>query len=181
MKKLILVLLLPLFVSAQNEIERYVSGTISLDARNITTGSQATNNNQEFDLKANITLLLCHNITFGAEFESFKAIGYTELSWGAGYVFEPINRLRVHVDLQTEWIFRRGPMVEEYFQYEDEFIGISVNAKAGYELLPDTLPNVYFGGQIGGQLRGDLKAAGYKNYIKINGAVTVEYVIYIDN
>jgi hypothetical protein len=184
MKKLLLMCLLPIMVLAQHkEIDRYVSGTVSIDGMNIAKGSQATNDKKEFDIKANFTINLCHNITFGVEFESFKAIGYSELSWGAGYIFEPTERLRVHVDLQTELIFRRGEMVEVYFQHEDQFIGASINAKVGYELFPKWLPNVYFGEQFGAQLRGDLLAAGYtkfKDFVKGNRSFTVEYVIYID-
>jgi hypothetical protein len=174
MKKLLTLLLLPLFASGQ--IERYVSATISIDAMNIIKGSQPTNFKQEFDLSANASIHLGNGLTWNFQFETFKAIGYSELSCGAGYVIEPLPKVRVHFDLMTELIFRKGEMVEKHFQQNDQFIGASTNIKLGYEVLP----NVYVGGIGGLQLRGDLKDAGYKNYIKFNGGISVEYVVYID-
>jgi hypothetical protein len=174
LKITILFLLLPLFVSGQ--IERYVYGSVSIDAVNIVKGSQPTNNKPEFDLNFDAGIHLGNNITWNFNFESFKAIGYSKLACGAGYIFEPMPKVRIHLVGLTELIFRRGSMVEQYFQYNDTFIGASINAK----LLYNVVDNLYIGGCIGGQLRGDLKDAGYKDYIKINGAIVVEYLIYID-
>jgi len=174
MKKLITLLLLPLFVSGQ--IDRYVSATISIDALNIIKGSQPTNYKPEFDLSANASIHLGNGLTWNFQFETFKAIGYSELSCGAGYVIGPLPKVRVHFDLMTELIFRRGEMVEQYFQHNDTFIGVSVNCKVLYEILP----NLYTGIRVGEQMRGDLKSAGYKDYFVFNGSVVFEYVIYID-
>jgi hypothetical protein len=174
MKKLITLLLLPLFASGQ--IDRYVSATISIDVMNIIKGSQPTNYKPEFDLSANASIHLGNGLTWNFQFETFKAIGYSELSCGAGYVIEPLPKVRVHFDLMTELIFRRGEMVEQHFQYNDQFIGASTNIKLGYEVLP----NVYVGGIGGVQYAGDLVDAGYSKKFRFNGGVCVEYVLYID-
>lgn len=182
MKTLLILLLIPIIGFGQNkEIERYVSYKASIDALNIVKGSAPTNYNQEFDVQAGIALHFGNRLTGGFNFESFKAIGYYELSAECGYIFlYADDRLKFEPSLKTGLIFRRGSMVEEYFQYNDKFIGVAVNLKVGYEAFRKLFPNLYFGLQGSLQLRGDLKEVGYKDYIKFNGHILVEYVIYID-
>jgi hypothetical protein len=182
MKKLLLAALLTATgATAQiKEIERYVALNISIDAKNAISGSAPTNGNQELDITASLEIHLGNRLTWGIQYESFKAIGYYKASWGAGYLFEPIDRLRVHVDFQTELILRQGPMVEPHFQQWHQFIGASLNCKVMYEPLPETIPNFYVGFKGGEQMRGDKKAAGYKDYFVFNGAVSFEYVIYFN-
>jgi len=174
MKKLITLLLLTQLSFGQ--IDRYFATSISIDGRNAIFGSQPTENKPELDLQLSAELHLGNGLTWGFHYEQFPKIGYSKLSCGAGYVFEPINKIRVHANLETELIFRRGEMVEQYFQHNDTFIGVSVNYKVLYEIVP----NLYTGIRIGEQLRGDLKSAGYNDYFKFNGSVVFEYVIYID-
>jgi len=172
MKKLIF-LLFPLFASGQ--IERYVSFNSSVDARNIIFGSAPTNFNPELDLQIGTTLHLGKGITFGLNYESFKAIGYYKASYAIGYVFEPINKIRVHATIEPELIFRRGDL-EPYYKVYNNFYGISANCQIGYEVLP----KLYLGLRGGLQLRGDKKSAGYKDYLVFNGHFLVEYVVNID-
>jgi len=177
MKKLIL-LLFPLFASGQ--IERYVAFNSSIDIRNAVIGSAPTENKPELDLNLAVEFHFKNQLTFGIHYETFKAIGYYKASWGAGYVFEPLKRLRAHIDLQTELIFRQGNVTDELFKQQHKYIGVSINGKLVYELLPKTLPNVYFGFKGSPQLRGDKKSAGYKDYLVFNGHFVVEYLFYLD-
>jgi len=177
MKKLIF-LLFPLFASGQ--IERYVAFNSSVDVRNAVVGSAPTNFNPELDINFATEIHFGKGITFGIHYETFKAIGYYKASWGAGYVFEPLKRLRAHIDLQTELIFRQGNVTDELFKHQHKYIGVSINGKLVYELFPKTLPNVYFGFKGSPQLRGDKKSAGYKDYLVFNGHFVVEYVVNID-
>jgi len=172
MEKLIF-LLFPLFASGQ--IERYVAFNSSIDARNITVGSEPTNFKPKLDLQLGTTLHLGKGWTFGLNYETFKAIGYYKASYAIGYVFEPINKIRVHTTIEPELIFRRGDL-ETYYKINKNFYGISANCQIGYEVLPQ----LYFGLRGGLQVRGDKQSAGYKDYLVFNGHFVVEYVVYID-
>jgi len=173
MKKLIF-LLFPLFASGQ--IERYVAFNSSIDIRNATVGSAPTENKPELDLNLAVEFHFKNQLTFGIHYETFKAIGYYKASWGVGYVFEPLKRLRAHIDLQTELIFRQGNVTDELFKQQHKYIGLSINGKLMYEILP----NFYAGLKASEQMRGDLKEAGYKDYLVFNGHFVVEYVVNIN-
>jgi len=172
MKKLIL-LLFPILTFGQ--IERYVAFNSSIDVRNAIVGSQPTENKPEVDLQFGANIHLGNGITFGLNYESFKAIGYYKASYQVGYVIEPFNKVRVHTYIEPELIMRRGD-VENYFKINDNFLGLSVNSQITYEVLP----SLYLGLRGGLEARGDLIAAGYKDYMVFNGHLVVEYLIKID-
>jgi len=180
MEKLIIMLLFSICAIGQKkEIPRFFEVIGRLDVRNALVGSAPTGGNPEINWQIGGNLHLGKGITFGLNYEQFPAIGYYEASYSVGYVFEPIERLRVNGTIEPELIFRRGD-VENYFKINKNFYGISVNCSIKYEVLPETLPNFCIGLKGGYQLRGDLQSAGYTKYIIFNGSIEIGYVIILN-
>lgn len=183
MKKtlIIIALLFTATISAQDE-PRNVMFTVGIDARNATKGSAPTNYEPAADITAGVAFKTGNGgLQIGINYQAFPKIKYYDLELEVGYILEYRKRLLITPQLSTKLIMRGGGDLE-YEIRNNEFIGAKISLNIKFEILPETLPGVYFGLDGGGTFRGD-KYALIPEVVKsltFDGTVELTYKININ-
>jgi hypothetical protein len=131
MKKLITLLLIPLFASGQSK--PYVSFSVGVDVRNALIGSQPTNNKPEVDYLIGFNMISYNRFDVGIFYENFNRIKFTRYGASVGYQLPITEKLTLTPAVEFSLI-NRGE-VEREFEGNGGFISYGVNCKLQYPIL----------------------------------------------
>lgn len=184
MKKLLsLALLFVATISFAQEEEPSIIYVLGIDGLNIVDGSAPTGGHCEFDIHfgAKVTGLGAASghflpLEIGLNGEVFKAIGFYKFGVEFGWMFKVKignnERIRLVPSMETAFL-RRAGNVEPFFKINHDYIIQSADLSIRYKLVG----GLYAGLKGGLTFRGDLKDAGYKDFMVFNGTVIVVYCI----